>query len=125
MSRVSRLDLDRLIELLTWRVQFTCADFEAMGREFGVSLALSSSKALHDRVKGAPEVLQRLIRLDPPDRSNAQGKDITASDGAGTEHSSCSTQPSSARTQGTSTPQRNAAHEGNVRGAAPHQALAG
>ena len=45
----------------TCTAQFACADFEAMGREFGVALAVWSSAELHDQVKNNPDKLQELL----------------------------------------------------------------
>ena len=46
--------------------QFTCTDFETMGREFGVSLALWTSPDLSQRVAYDPQLLQEmLLPCDP------------------------------------------------------------
>ena len=41
--------------------QFTCDDFEAMGRSFGVSLALASSETLFQSVRDDPELLRNML----------------------------------------------------------------
>jgi len=95
--------------------QFTCADFEEMGREFGVSLALSSSKVLYEHVKRDQELLHKMLRPPPVVRTSAERRDEAPSNREPTENEAASNleptensirnaQPGSAHVNGASTP---------------------
>jgi len=77
--------------------QFSCTDFEAMGRQFGLSLALASSKAMYDKAENdsayLPTVLQPILSSD------STAEDDTADHsraGSGDSLSSKDTQPTTA-----------------------------
>jgi hypothetical protein len=77
--------------------QFTCDDFEAMGRSFGVSLALASSESLFQSVRDDPELLRNML-LSHTDSEEAWGS-------RGETHDSANqTQPSTARVRAVATP---------------------
>ena len=94
--------------------QFTCADFEAMGRSFGVSLALASSEELFQSAQEDPKLLQTML-LQPQTDAGTEGEEVWSRHG-GTQDGANQTQPSAARVCADS----NAPSVAESRSSAPH-----